>query len=186
MLKTLLAEVFAEDLVAVVGEELLPNVFTSLPFNHIVFTGSPAVGKIVMRTAAAEPDAGHAGTRRQVARSGDAQLPLSRRRQAHHARQVHQCGQICVSPDYALVPRERVDDFIAGVRPDLPALLRQTSGGNPDYTSVVDERQFQRITGCWTMPAPRARTSNPAARRRWATSRTLPLQILTDLTPTCW
>jgi coniferyl-aldehyde dehydrogenase len=51
--KTLLGEVFGEDLVAVVGEELVdPNVFTSLPFDHIVFTGSPAVGKIVMRTAA--------------------------------------------------------------------------------------------------------------------------------------
>ncbi|HQC99349.1 MAG TPA: aldehyde dehydrogenase family protein, partial [Aquabacterium sp.] len=40
--KTLLGEVFGEDLVAVVGEELVdPNVFTSLPFDHIVFTGSP-------------------------------------------------------------------------------------------------------------------------------------------------
>ena len=53
VLKQLLGEVFTEEQVSVVGEELIdPNVFTSLPFNHIVFTGSPAVGKIVMRTAA--------------------------------------------------------------------------------------------------------------------------------------
>ena len=51
--KRLLGEAFSEDLVAVVGEELAdPNVFTSLPFDHIVFTGSPQVGRIVMRTAA--------------------------------------------------------------------------------------------------------------------------------------
>jgi coniferyl-aldehyde dehydrogenase len=53
VLVRLLGEIFSEDEVALVGEELAdPNVFTSLPFNHIVFTGSPAVGKIVMRTAA--------------------------------------------------------------------------------------------------------------------------------------
>ena len=46
VLKTLLGEIFDETQVALVGEELLdPNVFTSLPFNHIVFTGSPAVGR---------------------------------------------------------------------------------------------------------------------------------------------
>src|SRR4030095_10305449 len=51
-LKRFLGEIFQEDKVAVVGEELAdPNVFTSLPFDHIVFTGSPNVGKIVMRTA---------------------------------------------------------------------------------------------------------------------------------------
>ncbi|MCB2023072.1 MAG: aldehyde dehydrogenase family protein, partial [Burkholderiaceae bacterium] len=54
VLRRLLAEVFPADLVAVVGEELAdPNAFTSLPFDHIVFTGSPAVGRIVMRSAAA-------------------------------------------------------------------------------------------------------------------------------------
>ena len=52
-LTRLLGEVFQEEEVAVVGEELTdPGIFTSLPFDHIVFTGSPNVGKIVMRTAA--------------------------------------------------------------------------------------------------------------------------------------
>src|SRR5574337_444476 len=53
VLRRMLAEAFPTDLVAVIGEELAdPNAFTSLPFDHIVFTGSPAVGRIVMRTAA--------------------------------------------------------------------------------------------------------------------------------------
>jgi hypothetical protein len=89
--KTLLGEVFGEDLVAVVGEELVdPNVFTSLPFDHIVFTGSPAVGKIVMRTAAHNLTPGDTGTRRQVAGDGHAQLSGGRCGAAHHARQVGQ------------------------------------------------------------------------------------------------
>src|SRR5260370_42668608 len=51
-LTRLLGEIFREDEVAVTGEELTdPNVFTSLPYDHIVFTGSPIVGKIIMRIA---------------------------------------------------------------------------------------------------------------------------------------
>jgi coniferyl-aldehyde dehydrogenase len=106
--KTLLGEVFGEDLVAVVGEELVdPNVFTSLPFDHIVFTGSPAVGKIVMRTAAHNltPVTLELGGKSpaMVTRNypvADAALRIT------HGKSVN-CGQICIAPDYALVPRER-------------------------------------------------------------------------------
>ena len=53
LFRRMLAEIFTEDRVAVFGEELInPAAFSELPFNHIVFTGSPAVGKIIMRAAA--------------------------------------------------------------------------------------------------------------------------------------
>ncbi|MDC4491470.1 aldehyde dehydrogenase family protein, partial [Acinetobacter baumannii] len=53
MLRRMLAEVFNEDEVAVFGEEITdPARFTTLPFNQIVFTGSPTIGKVVMRDAA--------------------------------------------------------------------------------------------------------------------------------------
>ena len=53
VLKQLLGEVFDDAQVALIDAELQdPNVFSSLPFNHIIFTGSPAVGGIVMRQAA--------------------------------------------------------------------------------------------------------------------------------------
>ena len=53
LLAQMLAEGFAEDEVAVFGGEVAQaEAFSHLPFNHIVFTGSPAVGRTVMRTAA--------------------------------------------------------------------------------------------------------------------------------------
>ena len=89
--KRLLAEVFPEDLVAVVGEELAdPNVFTSLPFDHIVFTGSPGGGQDRHAHRGAEPDPGDLGTWRQVAGRGVAPLSAGRCGAAHHARQVGQ------------------------------------------------------------------------------------------------
>ena len=87
----MLAEAFSEDHVALVGEELEdPNAFTSLPFNHIVFTGSPAVGRIVMRTAAANltPVTLELGGKSPAVVLPD--YTVERGGHPHHARQVHQ------------------------------------------------------------------------------------------------
>jgi coniferyl-aldehyde dehydrogenase len=90
-LTRLLSEIFEENEVAVVGEELTdPNVFTALPFNHIVFTGSPGIGKIVMRAAAEKSDASDLGARWKIASGCLSRLSPSRRRQAGHPRQNHQ------------------------------------------------------------------------------------------------
>jgi len=55
------------------------------------------------------------------------------------------CGQICVSPDYALVPRERVDEFVAGVKLSFAKLFGGAVKDNHDYTAVVNERHYARI-----------------------------------------
>ena len=102
---------------ALVGEELLdPNVFTSLPFDHIVFTGSPAVGRIVMRTAAQNltPVTLELGGKSPAVVTRHYPLADAARR-ITHGKSVN-CGQICIAPDYALVPRESVDQFVAGVK----------------------------------------------------------------------
>ena len=117
VLSRLLGEIFQEDQVAVVGEELVdPGVFTALPFNHIVFTGSPAVGKIVMRMAAENltPVTLELGGKSPAIVLRDYPVADAARRIAHG--KSANCGQICVSPDYALVPRERVGDFVGEVK----------------------------------------------------------------------
>ena len=145
-LARLLGEIFGEDEVAVVGEELVdPGVFTSLPFNHIVFTGSPGVGKIVMRTAADNltPVTLELGGKSPAVVTRDYPLADAAKRIAHG--KSTNCGQICVSPDYALVPRERVDEFVAGVKASFVKLFGTTISGNHDYTSIVNDRHYTRI-----------------------------------------
>ena len=139
--RAMLAEVFAEDLVAVVGEELVdPNVFTSLPFNHIVFTGSPAIGKIVMRTAADNltPVTLELGGKSPALVTRNYPVADAAKRIAHG--KATNAGQVCVSPDYALVPRERVDEFIKNVSRTYQAFYKGETASNPDFTGIIDER----------------------------------------------
>jgi coniferyl-aldehyde dehydrogenase len=53
-------------------------------------------------------------------------------------------GQVCVAPDYALVPREQVDEFVAGVQEAFRAMYAQ-GADSPDYTSVINERHHARL-----------------------------------------
>ena len=182
--KTLLGEVFGEDLVAVVGEELVdPNVFTSLPFDHIVFTGSPAVGKIVMRTAAQNltPVTLELGGKSPavVTRNypvADAALRIT------HGKSVN-CGQICIAPDYALVPRESVDAFVASVKSSFEQFYGGHTEGNPNFTSVVSDRQLQRIEAVLADARAKGATVSACAPQPSAGNRQLPLHIVTGATP---
>jgi len=182
--KRLLAEVFDEDLVAVVGEELVdPNIFTSLPFDHIVFTGSPAVGRIVMRSAAQNltPVTLELGgkspavvTRHYPVR--DAALRVT------HGKSVNG-GQICIAPDYALVPRESVGEFIAGVKASFQGFYGGRTEGNPNFTSIVSERQLQRLQAVLDDARAKGATVTACAPLPGAGNRQLPLHIVTGATP---
>lgn len=182
--KTLLGEVFGEDLVAVVGEELIdPNVFTSLPFDHIVFTGSPGVGKIVMRTAAQNltPVTLELGgkspalvTRHYPVR--DAAMRVT------HGKSVN-CGQICIAPDYALVPRESVDEFVAGVKDSFERFYASRTEGNPNFTSIISDRQLQRIEAVLADARAKGATVVACAPQPSTGNRQLPLHIVTGATP---
>jgi len=180
-LKALLAEVFDENLVAVVGEELAdPNVFTSQPFHHIVFTGSPAVGRIVMRTAAENltPVTLELGGKSPALVTRNYPVSDAARRITHG--KSANSGQICVSPDYALVPRERVDAFIAGVRQSFRKFYDGRTDGNPDYTAVVNERQLQRMQA--VLDDARAKGAQvESCAPMPGTGRQMPLQIVTGL-----
>lgn len=141
VLARLLGEIFSEDEVALVGEELLdPGLFTTLPFDHIVFTGSPAVGKIVMRMAAENltPVTLELGGKSPAVVTRHYPLADAARRIAHG--KVVNCGQICTAPDYALVPRESVDEFVAHARDSFARMF-----GSTDYTNVISDKHLARL-----------------------------------------
>jgi len=181
-LRRLLAEAFAEDQVAVVGEELLdPGAFTALPFDHIVFTGSPAVGRIVMRTAAEHltPVTLELGGKSPAVVLPGASLTDAAARIAHG--KAANCGQICVSPDYALVPRASVDAFAQQVQAAFARLYGGRVQGHPDYTALVNERHRQRMAAL--LDDARAKGATIIACAEGGTGRQMPLHIVTGVTP---
>lgn len=184
VLKILLAEIFDENQVAVVGEELQdPNVFTSLPFNHIVFTGSPAVGKIVMRTAAENltPVTLELGGKSPALVTRNYSLTDAATRITHG--KATNCGQICVSPDYALVPREGVDAFVAGVKASFERFYGGQTEGNANYTAVVHDRHHQRMLRLLADARAKGASVVACADVPAGPGRQLPLHIITNLTP---
>ncbi len=144
-LKQALAEVFDESQVAVVGAELTdPNLFTELPFDHLVFTGSPKVGKMVMKTAAANltPLTLELGGKSPAVVSRSASLPDAAKRLAHG--KAFNSGQVCLSPDYAFVPNESLEEFTSLIKQEFQKLYPVT-GGNEGYTSVISDAHFERL-----------------------------------------
>ncbi len=145
LLQRMLGQVFSADEVCVVqGDAALSAAFTQLPFDHLLFTGSTAVGRQVMAAAAANltPVTLELGGKCPVVIAPG--YPV-----AHAADRIAfgKCfngGQTCVAPDYVLVPRAQRDAFVAAY---LGSVRRRypTLANNPDYTVTVNARQASRL-----------------------------------------
>jgi acyl-CoA reductase-like NAD-dependent aldehyde dehydrogenase len=141
----MIRSVFAEDRVAVVnGGVDVARAFAALPFDHLLFTGSTSVGRDVMRAAAANltPVTLELGGKSPVILGADADVATAAARIL--AGKCKNAGQTCVAPDYVLVPERALPPFLeaarAAVAQRYPSLL-----GNPDYTSIVSDRHFERV-----------------------------------------
>ncbi|MBS0317144.1 MAG: coniferyl aldehyde dehydrogenase [Proteobacteria bacterium] len=148
VLRQLLAEAFDETEVALVGGELEdPSAFTALAFDHIVFTGSPTIGRAVMRQAAEHltPVTLELGGKSPALVLRDYPLAEAALRIAHG--KGTNCGQICVAPDYALVPREKVQEFAAQLKSSFRKLYGEQPDRNGDYTSIISDRHAARLAG---------------------------------------
>ncbi|OLF53208.1 coniferyl aldehyde dehydrogenase [Pseudomonas chlororaphis] len=182
VLKRLLAEVFDEQEVALVGGELEdPGFFSSLPFDHIIFTGSPGVGRLVMRAAAANltPVTLELGGKSPAVVLADYSLADAARRIVHG--KGTNCGQICIAPDYVLLPRHDVDEFVAELHGQFQALYGARPADNDDYSSIIDERQFQRLQGL--LDDARSKGAQVRVCGEVAPGRKMPLHVLTRVTP---
>lgn len=147
----LMAEIFPTafdelEIAVVTGGAQTGADFAGLPFDHLLFTGATSVARHVMRAAADNlvPVTLELGGKSPVVvgRSVDMQQTVD----AIMAGKMLNAGQICLAPDYVFVPDERVEEFVEStqrsVRKMYPTLL-----DNPDYTSVINQRHFDRLNG---------------------------------------
>ena len=147
LLASMLTEIFdAEQVAVVTGDAKVGSAFSSLPFDHLLFTGSTPVGRAIMRAATENlvPVTLELGGKSPVIVEPGYNLRTAARRVAFG--KLANGGQICTSPDYLLLPKGGVDEFVSAFREEVDALYPDIAG-NPDYSWVVNDRHFARLVG---------------------------------------
>ena len=126
---------------------ILPGVrakeFSSLPYDHLIFTGSPNMGRAVMNSASEHltPVTLELGGKSPVIVLDDYDIRTAAKRIIFT--KLMNAGQTCVAPDYLFIPENRQEAFIDACR---EAAARQYPDlETPDYTSIIDNRAYRRL-----------------------------------------
>ncbi len=177
LLQRMIRTTFSDDLVDMVTGGVQVGVdFSHLPFDHLVFTGSTTVGRLVMEAAAKNlvPVTLELGGKSPTILHES--YPLEKAADTITLGKWFNAGQTCIAPDYLLVPEGRVDALVealkASVAKSYPSLRN-----NPDYTSVVNARHRQRLEALLADAREKGARSieiNPAGERLEGTNKLAP------------
>ena len=145
LLKQMFAGAFDESEIAVVtGGPEVGQAFSSLPFDHLVFTGATSIGRHVMRAAAENlvPVTLELGGKSPVVIGRSAELSVAAARIMNG--KTLNAGQICLAPDYVLAPADRLPDFVAAAKSSVGQMFPSIRE-SPDYTAIVTDRHYARL-----------------------------------------
>jgi coniferyl-aldehyde dehydrogenase len=145
LLQRLVAERFDEAEIAIVtGGPEVGESFSTLPFDHLLFTGSTAIGRKVYQAAAANltPVTLELGGKSPAILCPD--YPVEKAARSIAFGKLVNAGQTCIAPDYALVPAAKARAFAEAwldrARQSYPVIA-----ANPDYTAMIGERHYRRL-----------------------------------------
>lgn len=148
LMKALFAKYFTEEEVAVVtGGPEVGAQFSSLPFDHLLFTGATSVAKHVMRAASDNlvPLILELGRKSPAILGENADLTKAANRIM--SGKTMNAGQICLAPDYAYVPKNKTQDFVGAATAAVETMFPSGLKDNDDYTSILNQRHYDRLHG---------------------------------------
>ncbi len=146
VLQAAIAQHFAPEEVAVItGDVNVAAEFSALPFDHLVFTGSTAVGRKVMAAAAANltPVTLELSGKSPTILAPD--YPLQEAARAIAFGKLMNAGQTCIAPDYLLVPRDQLEAMADAILAQMTATYPAKRQGR-DYSSLCGAADFQRLS----------------------------------------
>ncbi len=149
LLRRMVAETFDNHTLAVFeGGAEVSQILLAKPFDHIFFTGSPAVGKIVMKAAAEHLTSVtlELGGKSPVLILDDTDLKDAAAKIT--ATKFMNCGQTCVAPDYVLIPERLEGPFVEEMKESIKKMYDSNKNGiesSEDYSRIVNENYFKRI-----------------------------------------
>jgi coniferyl-aldehyde dehydrogenase len=145
LLRDLIAEVFPTDQVTVVtGGADVGEAFARLPFDHLVFTGSTRVGRLVMRAASENlvPVTLELGGKSPAIIGAGYSMRTAAERVL--TGKLANSGQTCVSPDYVLLPAGDREPFVEACKQAF-AKMYPTLETNADYTAIINDKHVSRL-----------------------------------------
>lgn len=186
LLKRVLGTIFTEDEVYVAtGGVKVASVFSALAFDHMIFTGSTSVGKIVAAAAAKNlvPCTLELGGKSPTIIDDSANMDIAVARIANG--KLLNAGQTCVAPDYVLMPSEKINSFSDAIIEKAEEFY-PTFAGNKDYTSIIADSHYSRLQDLLEdaeNKGARIRVAGDDDKQQLAKERRVPLTVVTNTTP---
>ena len=186
LLKDVLAKGFTDEEVFVAtGGVDVASAFSGLTFDHLVFTGSTSVGRIVGKAAGANlvPVTLELGGKSPVIIDDSVKMDTAVGRITNG--KLLNAGQTCVAPDYVLMPEAKINAFSDAMIAKAEAFY-PTIAGNPDYTSIIADSHYARLQDLLEDAENKGatiRTAGDDDKQQLAKERRVPLTVVTGTTP---
>lgn len=148
VMKKIVEESFASEYILFVegdGREVIPQLIKNFVFDHIFYTGSTAVGKIIYKMAAEQlvPVTLELGGKSPCIVESDANCKVAARRIA--VAKFTNAGQMCVAPDYVLVHESKKDELIQSLASTIQQFFGDKPGDSYGYCKMINTKQFARV-----------------------------------------
>jgi coniferyl-aldehyde dehydrogenase len=145
LLEQMIGKTFPADYICVINGGLdVAQDFSRLPFDHLIYTGSGRVGKLVMKAAAENltPVTLELGGKSPAVVHPE--YSVERAAERILTGKLYNAGQTCVAPDYLLIARTRVDEFLSAA-PRIVGNMYPKLVANPDYTRIIDAAHYRML-----------------------------------------
>ena len=148
VMKKIIEDTFPADYILYVqgdGATVIPEMMNNFSFDHVFYTGSTAVGKIIYKMAAERlvPVTLELGGKSPCVVESDANIKVAARRIA--MTKFSNAGQMCVAPDYLLVHASIKDELIAAIKTSIGKFFTGKPEESYNYGKIINEKQFNRI-----------------------------------------
>jgi aldehyde dehydrogenase (NAD+) len=148
VMKKIVEETFSKQYVLIVegdGATVVPQLLESFTFDHVFYTGSTAVGKIIYELAAKKlvPVTLELGGKSPCVVTENANLTIAAKRIV--VTKFSNCGQMCVAPDYILVHESVKAKFVDELVQKIKSFYGENPQQNEGYGKMINARQLKRV-----------------------------------------
>ena len=149
VMQQLIRETFEEQYIHIVegdGAVVIPAMMNNFTFDHVFYTGSTVVGKIIYKMAAERlvPVTLELGGKSPCIVEDDANIKVAARRIA--MTKFSNAGQMCVAPDYVLVHSSKKEALVTALKNTIQQFFGDKAEESYNYSKIINERQFNRLT----------------------------------------